>query len=152
MKVLLVEQDGELRRNVFKTLKSAEMDVEVVSTPAEAIGKIMGGRPLILATSWNHPDLVTTELLQHLIADKIVNVYVILLLENHASTEEVMNGLRAGADDFVFQPQNRAELIMRFGIAERIMNLKSVSADISPAPVTAPKFSKRKPQVNSPRR
>jgi DNA-binding response OmpR family regulator len=152
MKVLLVEQDSELRQTVYETLKSTEMDIEMVATPSAAIGKLTGGRSIILATSWTNQDLVTTELLQQLISDRIVNAYVILLLKANASTEDVMKGLQAGADDFVFQPQNRAELIMRFGVAERIMSLKSMHSDISPAPVTAPNFTKRKPLVNSPRR
>jgi DNA-binding response OmpR family regulator len=149
MKILIVEKDGPLRQHIYDTLQSAEMDVECVATCSEAIGKINSARRLILATSWSDQDQDTREMMQQLISDQIIQAYVILLLQPDSQTQDVMSGLQAGADDFVFQPFNRAELIMRFGIAERILNLKTLPGEISPAPLTAPNFTKRKPLAQS---
>jgi putative two-component system response regulator len=51
-------------------------------------------------------------------------VYVILLT-GHNLPEEIVEGLRAGADDFISKPFNPSELVARIQTAERILSIET---------------------------
>ncbi len=50
-------------------------------------------------------------------------VYIIML-SGHNRSQDTIEGLRAGADDYVTKPFNPTELIMRVNTARRIIELE----------------------------
>ncbi|UCE94624.1 MAG: diguanylate cyclase, partial [Flavobacteriaceae bacterium] len=68
------------------------------------------------------------------IRDKIVSSYVyIILLTAKASKEDIVSGLKAGADDYLTKPINNAELIARLKNADRILTLEKSLKDANSA-------------------
>jgi DNA-binding response OmpR family regulator len=147
MKVLVIEQDRELRQLVVATLLSADFDVEICSAD-KVLEQVRVGQPVILVAGWSSRWLLTSPTTGKVLT-QTSGLNTILLLNADAGMEQVKEGLRAGADDLVFQPRNLAELIMRVGIAERILNLKSIKRES--LSLNAPKFQSRKQPVPSPR-
>jgi DNA-binding response OmpR family regulator len=143
MKVLVLEQNPESRQLVARTLRSADFAVELVDSPATLAAGLTSQPQSIVAVGWSFRQLLTRPAFQPTTGHNF-STYFILLMEAGCSVENVKEGLRCGADDFVFYPQNGAELIMRVGIAERILNLKSTHRELNSVPLTAPKFQKRK--------
>lgn len=141
MKVLVVERNRELRQHVVNTLRSADFQVEECQSCSDLTEQTRTGRVILVVGSRDH-DVLSNEEMRQRLADS-PNFYLVMLLEAGSMIDQVKDGLRKGADDFVFQPTQDAELILRVGIAERILNLKAVSREL-PTTLTAPKFQRIK--------
>ena len=53
----------------------------------------------------------------------------LVLLTSRSAKEEVAEGLEAGADDYVTKPFDRAELVARIAVGQRVLSLESRLAD-----------------------
>jgi sigma-B regulation protein RsbU (phosphoserine phosphatase) len=78
---------------------------------------------------WMMPGLDGPEICRRLRAiDTPTPTYVILLTSRDASAD-VVEGLRAGADDYVTKPPNEDELVARVNVGARVVGLQQTLAD-----------------------
>jgi signal transduction histidine kinase len=83
--------------------------------------------PLVLS-DWVMPEMDGLELIQHIRARASGAYVYIILLTARAQKQDVIEGLEAGANDFVTKPFDRGELRVRVRAGERIIELEQTLA------------------------
>src|SRR4051794_27883350 len=118
MRVLIVDDDPIAIELLRETLADAGHDVLTAGDGREAL-RILGGsgeQPVqVLITDWQMPGMTGVELCQAVRSGSATGdgggyVYVILLT-SHCAVAERVQGLSAGADDFITKPFEPQELL-----------------------------------------
>src|SRR6478672_5235715 len=78
----------------------------------------------LIISDWDMPRLDGITLCKQVREISAHYVYFILLT-SHRSSEHIIKGLSAGADDFIAKPFNPEELLLRVHAGERILSLES---------------------------
>ncbi|MHC5539690.1 diguanylate cyclase, partial [Singulisphaera rosea] len=121
MRILIAEDDPTAARFLRRALEKIGHEVTVTLDGAEAWDAWLVARPQVLISDWIMPRLDGLELCRT-IREESDNAYTyILLLSSKDSREDRLEGLRAGADDFLIKPFDPDELAVRLGIAARIL-------------------------------
>jgi diguanylate cyclase (GGDEF)-like protein len=121
MKILIAEDQPTAALFLRRMLE--KMGHEVVLAPdGEAAWRMIrdGDAPLLIS-DWMMPHLDGLELCHRLRASGGDRYIYIILLTSLDRREDKLNGLRAGADDFLTKPPDPDELAVRLEIAGRIL-------------------------------
>lgn len=111
MRLLLVEDDRELGRRLSERLRGADFAVELATGRAEAEDWSDVGQMAAIILDLGLPDGSGLDLLRHW-RDRRVET-PILILTARGSWQDKVEGLNAGADDFVVKPVRFEELLAR---------------------------------------
>jgi phosphoserine phosphatase RsbU/P len=126
VRVLIAEDDAVSRRLLEATLEKWGYEVITTADGLQALDEL--GRPdapSLAILDWMMPGLDGAEVClkaREVAADRLL--YIILLTAK-ARKEDVVEGLTAGADDYVVKPFDRAELKARIHAGERILRLQA---------------------------
>lgn len=123
-RLLLVEDEPTQRMMLERQLTRAGYVVDTAENGAEALHKILEGQYQILLTDWDMPGMDGPTLCKRVREAKLSTYVYILLLTGHLTTDDVVVGLGAGADDYVKKPANQAELLARLSAGSRIVTLE----------------------------
>ncbi|MFZ0450095.1 MAG: diguanylate cyclase [Desulfatiglandaceae bacterium] len=140
---ILVAEDNPVSRKLLeKTLTKAGYEVSTARDGQEALGLFDERFFPIVLTDWMMPEMSGPELCRA-IRGKSGNGYVfMILLTAKDSKEDIVEGLEAGADDYLTKPFNRAELMARLKTATRILelerSLKKANEEIKALSITDP--------------
>lgn len=111
MKILIIEDEKELRENLLRSLLKEQFVVETVSDYWEASEKIAIYDYDCILLDLMLPDGNGLDLLEELKkSDKLANVIIISAKD---SLEDKLKGLNLGADDYLTKPFHIAELNAR---------------------------------------
>lgn len=111
MKVLLVEDDGELARYVSSGLAELGHNCEHCGTGREALSVALDGTFDVAVLDRMLPELDGLSLVR---AMRSAGVKVpVLFLTNMSGIDDRVEGLRAGADDYLLKPFAFSELVAR---------------------------------------
>jgi two-component system response regulator MprA len=110
-RVLVVEDDDELRGVLRRGLQEEGFAVEAVGTGAELLERVDAARPDVLVVDIGLPDADGRDLCQALRA-RGVDVPVLFLTARDALVDRVA-GFDAGGDDYVAKPFAFVELVAR---------------------------------------
>ncbi len=124
MKILIAEDDKTSRMILEKTLTKAGHDVVDVEDGLKALASIQKEVPDMLITDWMMPDLDGLELCRRVRALDLPSYVYIILWTALTQKENVIQGLDAGADDYITKPFDRTELLARVRAGERIIQLE----------------------------
>jgi signal transduction histidine kinase len=113
-RILLADDNADMRAYV-KRLLSEQWDVEAVPDGAAALAAAKARAPDLVLTDVMMPGLDGFELLRELRADPRTRKVPIILLSARAGEESRVEGLGAGADDYLIKPFSARELIARVG-------------------------------------
>lgn len=118
---VLIVDDDELSIDVLgSTLRSDGYQVVVARSGPEAIEILETTACRLLISDWVMPDMDGLELCRR-VRDLRLHEYVyIILVTSKEETDDVVDALTAGADDFLTKPFNPAELRVRVRTGERI--------------------------------
>jgi len=130
LRVLIAEDDPVSRTVLDRTLRGWGHDVTVTRDGAEAWDAILrDDAPNLAILDWMMPGIEGPEICRRVRAlAKPVPPYLILLTAK-GLTDDIVNGLDSGADDFVTKPFDRHELRSRLRVGERILALQEGLAD-----------------------
>ncbi|MBI5513573.1 MAG: diguanylate cyclase [Deltaproteobacteria bacterium] len=125
MKILIAEDEPTTRALLGRTLE--RWGHEVVSARDgeeawEALGVHSDLR--ILVTDWEMPRLDGPALCERLRASPKAQYVYVIMLTSHRDPLHTVQGLDAGADDYVCKPFNPAELRARIGVGRRLVSLQ----------------------------
>jgi diguanylate cyclase (GGDEF)-like protein len=123
-RLLLVEDEPTQRMMLERQLTRAGYVVDTAENGAEALTKILVGQYQILLTDWDMPGMDGPTLCKRVREANLSTYVYILLLTGHLTTDDVVVGLGAGADDYVRKPANQAELLARLSAGSRIVKLE----------------------------
>lgn len=123
-RLLLVEDEPTQRLMLERQLTRAGYEVDTAENGEEALGKILEGRYQILLTDWDMPGMDGPTLCRRVREANLSTYVYILLLTGHLTTDDVVAGLSAGADDYVRKPANPSELLARLSAGSRVVRLE----------------------------
>jgi len=124
MKVLIAEDDPISRTVLRKTLERWGHDVFAAPDGAQAWAAFQNESFPVVISDWMMPGLDGLELVRR-IRHHGQNGYVYtILLTARSQKEDVVEGMEAGADDFVTKPFDAGELHARLRAGERILSLE----------------------------
>jgi putative two-component system response regulator len=125
MQILIADDDFialELLRNA---LEESGFEVTTARDGREALDLFERGRFRLVITDWEMPRMTGLELCRA-VRERSDHGYVYqILLTSHASSEEIVEGMSAGADDFIVNPFKMAELLVRVRAGQRILSLET---------------------------
>ena len=131
--ILIADDNLVARKLLEKTLAKEGHEIVSVDNGKKALEMFNERFFPIVLTDWMMPEMDGLTLCQA-IRKNITSSYVyILLLTAKASQEDIISGLKSGADDYLTKPINNAELIARLNIGERILTLEKSLKDANSA-------------------
>lgn len=125
MKILVVDDNDVSLALLEATLTRAGYQVQTARDGVEALERVRSQGLRLIVSDWEMPRLNGPELCKALRTDDLAGYVYVILVTSHTSAQEAVEGLSAGADDFVGKPFNPAELIARVRTGERILGLET---------------------------
>jgi PAS domain S-box-containing protein len=121
--ILVVDDNADLRDYLRRQL-GQHWAVEVVADGASALARAREHVPDLVLSDVMMPGLDGFELLRALRADEHTHDVPVILLSARAGEEAEVEGLRAGADDYLVKPFSANELLARVGAHLRLRRLR----------------------------
>jgi len=125
-RVLLIDDNADMREYLTRIL-SEYVQVEVVADGATALAAALAQVPDLILSDVMMPGLDGFELLQALRSDPRTREVPIILLSARAGEEAIVEGLAAGADDYLIKPFSAQELVSRVNAHLQMAQLRSVA-------------------------
>ncbi|HUZ94802.1 MAG TPA: diguanylate cyclase [Edaphobacter sp.] len=125
MKILLADDDPVSLRLMQRTLENYGYEV-VTATDGVQAAKILcnPGGPRLALIDWMMPELDGLGVCRE-VRGRHEDAYIyILLLTSRQSSDDIVSGLEAGADDYLTKPCHAAELKARLHTGRRILQLE----------------------------
>jgi len=123
--VMLVEDSRTQALKLQLMLASQGYHVAVAQNGLEAMNMLLNSHISIVITDWIMPEMDGSELCRAIRKHDFGNYVYIILLTAKDSKHDIIEGLEAGADDYLTKPVDDAELIARLTTAERVIRLES---------------------------
>ena len=124
IKVLVADDSAVSRKLVELTLHEKQYSLVFAESGREALDLFAEHRPALVIVDWIMPDLTGLEICQHIRSKSQASYTYIILLTGKSEKESVVEGLAAGADDYLTKPFHHEELIARVGVGLRIIGLQ----------------------------
>lgn len=124
MKILIAEDDPISRKILQTILTKQGNDVTAAEDGLKALEALRKETPDILITDWMMPDLDGLQLSRQVRALDLPSYVYIILLTALTEKERIIEGLDAGADDYVTKPYDKTELLARVRAGERVIELE----------------------------
>jgi sigma-B regulation protein RsbU (phosphoserine phosphatase) len=129
MKVLIADDDLMSRRLLEATLLRWGYDVVTAANGEEAWAALhQPDPPSIMVLDWLMPRQDGIEVCRKVRAHSHLKSAYIILLTSRISKEDLVQGLEAGADDYVTKPFDTAELRARIQVGVRVLELQRALA------------------------
>jgi diguanylate cyclase (GGDEF)-like protein len=124
-RVLIVEDDPMSQKLLMSALKKEGYGFAVARNGQEAIDLYSQEFFPVIITDWMMPEMDGIELCRLIRSMKIDRYIYIILLTGKNSKIELIEGLEAGADEYILKPIHQSELRVRLKGACRILELES---------------------------
>ena len=111
-RIVLADDNADMRDYVRRLL-APRYDVETVADGEAALAAIRNVRPDLLLTDVMMPRMDGFELLRNIRADEALKSLPVVLLSARAGEEARIEGIEAGADDYLTKPFSAREMVAR---------------------------------------
>jgi signal transduction histidine kinase len=124
MKILIADDDPVSRRLLQNYLQKWGYEVTAAQDGAEAWRLFEADSFPMVITDWMMPELDGSGLIRRIRASQRPGYVYVMLLTARSQKEDLVEGMEAGADDFLTKPFDRDELRVRLRAGERIIRLE----------------------------
>lgn len=124
-KILIVDDDDLALEALHHLLTRAGYQVVTRTDGIEALAELQAGECRLVVSDWVMPQMDGLELCRQIRKRDFPGYVYVILLTGRDRTQDIVDGLSAGADDFVTKPFEPAELLARIRIGERILSLET---------------------------
>jgi PAS domain S-box-containing protein len=125
-RVLLVDDNADMREYIRRLL-SGSCQVRTVSDGLAALRDIREHRPNLVLADVMMPGLDGFELLRQIRADASISDIPVILISARSGEESRVEGLEAGADDYLIKPFSARELVARVKANLQLAHLRSAA-------------------------
>lgn len=122
-RILLADDNSDMRQYIQNIL-ATEFDVRAAANGAEALRTMQDWLPDLVLTDVMMPELDGFGLLRELRLDKRTQGIPVIMLSARAGEESRIEGIQAGADDYLVKPFNSKELMARVRINLELSHLR----------------------------
>ena len=125
MKLLIAEDDATSRLILSAVCKKWGYEV-VCAEDGQAAWQLMheSDAPQLMVIDWEMPQMSGIEFCQRIRAEFPHNPPYIILLTSRNETQDIVEGLKKGANDYIAKPFNNDELQVRISVGERVLQLQ----------------------------
>ena len=128
MKILIAEDDADSRELLSWLLQKLGYQVVATENGKEAWEAYRRGQFRLVISDLLMPDIDGLELVRRIRANKQAKYTYIILITALIGKKDYLEGMEAGADDFVTKPFDPDELKARLRVAERIISFQEHAA------------------------
>ncbi|MFI4874451.1 MAG: HD-GYP domain-containing protein [Blastopirellula sp. JB062] len=123
---ILIVDDDEISLDLLRyTLQAHGFRVWSAQDGAEALRVLEAQNINLVVTDWEMPRLNGLEFCREVRRRHSDQYVYVILLTSHGDRDEVVEGMAAGADDFIVKPFNPPELLERIRAARRVLALET---------------------------
>ncbi len=123
MKILIAEDDSTTRLLLTTLLQKEGYDVLATNDGSQAMMEFRKpNAPGLAILDWEMPNMDGIEVSRR-VRERGDPAYL-LIVTSRSQKENVVAGLKSGADDYITKPFDHEELLMRVKVGERIVNLQ----------------------------
>ncbi len=123
LKILAADDSPIYRKLVEQSLSCDHHQVLFAKNGREALELFAKHLPALVITDWTMPDISGIELCRRIRQDFPQHHPHIILLTSNTEKDQVVEGLAAGADDYLTKPFHQGELRARVRVALRVVEL-----------------------------
>lgn len=129
MKILLVEDSESTRLFLEVWLRQFGYQAIAAGDGVEALAWLRQDEELqLVVTDWLMPNMDGLELCKHIRALSLPRYVYVLVLTQKSQQSALVEGMDAGADDFLFKPVDKDELRVRIQAGRRVLELEQTLA------------------------
>jgi putative two-component system response regulator len=125
MQILIVDDDDFALHVLQNTLGRMGYPVAMARDGQEAMEVLRKGDIRLVITDWDMPNMNGIELCRAIRREELSGYVYIIMLTGREGASQRMEGLFAGADDFLNKPLDPEELLVCLKTAERILALET---------------------------
>ena len=111
--ILIVDDEVDLLMSIDYALSKEGYSISTSETGQSAVAKARVKTPDLVVLDWMLPDIPGVEVCRQLKSDPATSHIPVLMLTARAEVENRVEGLEAGAEDYVVKPFSMRELILR---------------------------------------
>ena len=111
--ILIVDDEVDLLMSIDYALSKEGYSISTSETGQSAVAKARVKTPDLVVLDWMLPDIPGVEVCRRLKSDPATSHIPVLMLTARAEVENRVEGLEAGAEDYVVKPFSMRELILR---------------------------------------
>ena len=124
--MLIAEDDAASSRMLQAALGRWGYDIQVTRDGEEAWQTLRrGDTPSLAILNWMMPGINGVDLCRKIRGMSSRQPTYVILLTAKSGRQDIVTGLRAGADDYVTKPFDADELLARVQVGERVVSLQS---------------------------
>jgi sigma-B regulation protein RsbU (phosphoserine phosphatase) len=124
MRILIAEDERITRATLERQLRGWGHEVVAAEDGEQAWQAFDAGDFDIVITDWEMPRLSGIDLVRRIRASARVLYTYVIILTSRSDKADVVDGIGAGADDYVAKPFDREELRVRVMAGERVVRLE----------------------------
>jgi two-component system cell cycle response regulator len=124
IRVLVADDSAISRKLVEHTLSKSRYALVFAKSGRETVDLFAEHHPALVIVDWIMPDLTGIEICKHIRSVAQASYTYIILLTGRSEKESIVEGLSAGADDYLTKPFHPEELVARVGVGFRIVELQ----------------------------
>ena len=124
MNLLLAEDDAVARMTLAAVLRGLGYEVTEAEHGGEAWANLQLGHFPVVISDWQMPEVSGPELCRRIRARTDERYTYFLLVTATGGKQRYLEGMEAGADDFITKPVDMEELRARLKVADRILGLR----------------------------
>jgi DNA-binding response OmpR family regulator len=126
MKILVAEDDQTTRRMLESVLTKCNYEVITTTDGEETWEKLKHpDAPQIVILDWFMPGMDGVEICRKFRQENVTKPVYIIFLTARGDKKNIIEGLEAGADDYVIKPFDKDELLARINVGRRIVELQN---------------------------
>ena len=124
MKILVAEDDKVSLRILEKNISGWGFDVDLAGNGEEALRMLRGGDVRLAILDWMMPGMNGIEICRSVRQEGGPKYVYIIMLTSRDRGQDIVEGLEAGADDYMSKPVNFLELRARIQTGRRVVELE----------------------------
>jgi putative two-component system response regulator len=125
MKILIADDNPIALDLLQHTLTRSGYEVVTTDNGRSALEILREGNCQMLITDWEMPEMTGLELCRAIRNSGFMNYVYVILLTARGEVADTIEGMSAGADDFIVKPFQPAELTLRVRAGERLLGLET---------------------------